>query len=1161
MYKHIIDHNTLETFRNRLLNFGKGNALFQLNDRAWLTIDVDTDTLPVNKALKKIHRKGKQYLKSTGIPPWKLTHGVLHWWDKRKQEAVTSPLLLKNGVLENVKGPEELLRFAESGEWFINPLIRYYFDEVYGVQLEKQPESLESVKAAIEEIIKGLQWNDDKDIQALIWKMEETSGIGLFNTGSYAFLHDYSVLLKDNIDPEVELKLEVPDSTPAFIQRPDPSQLEGLKAVSSGHSLQITGPPGTGKSSLITNLISDALLKQQKVLFVSEKKTALDVVYAKMNDQGLGAFCSFYHHSQSPTLWIKALNDSFEWMKDRKLSKNSDQLEQLTQKLELQKDFFRQYAEVVEEEVKGTGQQVGELILSLKDGSEKKNEELLKAIQQENISSILLTEHEELLKRMESQLQTLHELNVQNLIKPAFFREQKEPGKALDKMVGNIESGLNRLLEEFGDAKNVPNLPFLKELTLVATQLSHHYRAYQEILKNSTAEERFLKWGHEVVALQEQVEEQRKVLKAPEQLPSPSEIEDIRQQVQLPPKWYQFGKKKHLGKIQLNGFESKKAQLDYLDRLLVFREKELQLSEKKSRLFSRYALNISMAELGMMLSGVERMNRHHKAARWLVHQAKAAEYREVLGKLDGLIEQTYRSVLNLWGSGALKLSMEELLEQAAATKKLIPALQTLEPQIQQLPTNDRSVILLLAKSGTTESLRQHVHQYLLDKHLNYRPVFTGTSKKVYAEKVASFNRLVKEYADAVQGSIIDRQVSRVHDFLQLTDQYARETQKELKPLRKQLQQGKRKLFHEFSKTKRHLSPFEMLESEAQQWIQTLQPVWIMNTLSVSESLPLEKDLFDLVIFDESSQIPVEHAIPALYRAKRVVVVGDEQQMPPSKFFASTIEEDDEKEVSLMQYFKPVLNEQVLQWHYRSQHPRLIAFSNQNFYQNRLIPLPGKANSLQPVQHTFVKEGRFIDRKNEVEAKALVNALKQLKIVKDTLAVVCFSEEQAALVEKQLPENDQIQVMSLEQVQGEEYDRVWISLAYGKNEEGQFRYYLGPLNRAEGPRRLNVLMSRARKSMHLFHSVMPEDFTGRYENPGVDMLYRMLQFFLEDHSHSAQEMDYPEPLGKLEKEGEKIMGSDQYGHYSLVANEPLNEGFVQHLFGEMGVDFEFTQKIS
>ena len=174
------------------------------------------------------------------------------------------------------------------------------------------------------------------------------------------------------------------------------------------------------------------------------------------------------------------------------------------------------------------------------------------------------------------------------------------------------------------------------------------------------------------------------------------------------------------------------------------------------------------------------------------------------------------------------------------------------------------------------------------------------------------------------------------------------------------------------------------------------PIWMMNPLTVSESLPCVANLFDVVVFDESSQVPLEDAIPSVFRSKQLIVVGDDQQMPPSRFFASA---QDEVKTILDQSME-VGPCEMLKWHYRSKHPNLIEFSNRTFYRNELVCLPPSING-QAVEVIHV-DGNYQAGKNTNECKAIAKYYSALNASQfEKIAIICFLRNRKKQFEKSL----------------------------------------------------------------------------------------------------------------------------------------------------------------
>ena len=298
----------------------------------------------------------------------------------------------------------------------------------------------------------------------------------------------------------------------------------------------------------------------------------------------------------------------------------------------------------------------------------------------------------------------------------------------------------------------------------------------------------------------------------------------------------------------------------------------------------------------------------------------------------------------------------------------------------------------------------------------------------------------------------------------------------------------------------------------------LCPVMLMSPLSVAQYLAVDNCLFDIVVFDEASQMPTSEAVGAIARGKAIVVVGDPKQMPPTNFFSvsTTDEEDadvDDLESILDECISLSMPTKHLGWHYRSKHESLIAFSNANYYEGKLITFPSVDDLQSKVTWQHV-EGVYDfgkTRTNKAEAEAIVTETieRMQRTPERSIGIVAFSKQQSDLIEDllnerlaQLPElelknresEESIFVKNLENVQGDERDVILFSVGYGPDHEGKVSMNFGPLNKAGGERRLNVAISRSRYEMKVFSSLRPEQIDERRTNAeGVLGLKAFLQY--------------------------------------------------------------------
>lgn len=298
----------------------------------------------------------------------------------------------------------------------------------------------------------------------------------------------------------------------------------------------------------------------------------------------------------------------------------------------------------------------------------------------------------------------------------------------------------------------------------------------------------------------------------------------------------------------------------------------------------------------------------------------------------------------------------------------------------------------------------------------------------------------------------------------------------------------------------------------------LCPIMLMSPLSVAQYIDMNGPKFDIVVFDEASQMPTSEAIGSIARAKTAVIVGDPKQMPPTSFFSvNTTDEDnadlDDLESILDDCISLSMPTRYLGWHYRSKHESLITFSNRNYYDSKLITFPSADDMKSHV--TWQKVEGYYDygktRTNTAEAEAITDeAINRLSREPGrSLGIVAFSRQQSDLIEDILAEKlsrhpelelqnrqsaEPLFVKNLENVQGDERDVILFSVGYGPDKDGHVSMNFGPLNKAGGERRLNVAVSRARYEMKVFSTLTPEQIDERRtQSEGVLGLKRFIQF--------------------------------------------------------------------
>ena len=334
------------------------------------------------------------------------------------------------------------------------------------------------------------------------------------------------------------------------------------------------------------------------------------------------------------------------------------------------------------------------------------------------------------------------------------------------------------------------------------------------------------------------------------------------------------------------------------------------------------------------------------------------------------------------------------------------------------------------------------------------------------------------------------------------------------------------------------------------------PVFLMSPISCAQYLSPDMPKFDIVIFDEASQMPTSEAIGAIARGKSLIVVGDSKQMPPTSFFQSKglddLDSDLDDQDSILDDCDVIgMPSRCLTWHYRSKHESLIRFSNAKFYGNNLVTFPSPNDMVAKVSFVNTK-GIYGEKRatNEIEAKAIIKEverrLKSPELRKKKIGIVTFSSSQQEMIDDLLQDffskhkdlekinlesEEPIIVKNLENIQGDERDVILFSICYGPDKSGTMHYRFGPINNSGGEKRLNVAISRARYEMIVFASFEPEILANmKSESRGAQELYNFLKYakygadalIVPNGSAKENKVGFEKQIAeKLEEKGYKV----------------------------------------
>ncbi|MEG0589748.1 DUF4011 domain-containing protein, partial [Aurantimicrobium sp.] len=403
----------------------------------------------------------------------------------------------------------------------------------------------------------------------------------------------------------------------------------------------------------------------------------------------------------------------------------------------------------------------------------------------------------------------------------------------------------------------------------------------------------------------------------------------------------------------------------------------------------------------------------------------------------------------------------------------------LTPVVEKLESAEGTVVEI---SGLFErSFRSRLHSSIIEKESALREFFGNDHNK----RIERFREL-DEYLAKLSKDLIR---VRLASGIPRDDGKDDIPKEEIGLLRK-----------EIGKHGRHI-PVRQLIGRIPTLLSRLKPCVLMSPLSVAQYLDASHETFDIVIFDEASQIPVWDAVGAIARGNQLIVVGDPKQLPPTNFFSTNTDNEDDSTPEEHKDLESILDELIthglrhkrLQWHYRSRHEGLITFSNRQYYENDLLTFPSPEIKHEGVRFRHLPNARYDkgkSRTNRKEAEALVqelvSRLRNPSLPPRSYGVVTFNQAQQVLIQNLLDEErrkypeiephfgdeppvegESVFVKNLENVQGDERDVIFFSICYGLDEAGKLSMNFGPLNRDGGERRLNVAATRAKYEMFVF----------------------------------------------------------------------------------------------
>ncbi len=975
----------------------------------------------------------------------------------------------------------------------VNPYVKFLYSELSGKPLEEAPEELEfsgkfeRIKNLLEELNLGLKVNEEYIIGNFHYHrfhmLRELEGIE--QSGAKKPLVN-QLLGNDFEAPE---KMHLPKG---LLSAADVDQQRVFQTLEEKNVL-LQGPPGTGKSQVLINILGKSVKSQLKCLTVSEKRVALEVIVKKLSERNLGAFAFVIHSQTKSADLLKQLKETWNLLETATIDsgKNLHLSEQLHASLQLLLDRLN-----LPDYFAGVSYRTFcDLVLET-------------PIDQSKFSTLIPSIDEWL--RVKSDVQELDEklsgFSMLRGLRTPFFEQWN--GYQLAK---GCLFQLKYLQEKLGELHSLNDLDkFISALGRCQLVENENYKVYSGLAFKPREWKKFQKQVQEFIVLEEKLNAEKSETQIWKQTPSKSQLDSWEKAAS----WLQLRKRKKaitsllkdasvLPEIALSNWKNyleTAAEMKTLERY--FTELGLNPTRHELELGMIYAAGLQR-ESGTLLSEI---------AAW------TSDQRKQLIELGPELKELRSKLVNYF-----KIDQNRSLESFLIQKKTdFVVLSAVYETVKKMPA---FFFELIEEVNSWKELQALILFGSLRKIESLNPELVKFSGELLHQRldqlIETENEEQTDFAESIRYQI-QRQFADFEELLRTPAQKLTAKQKEQKA---KLKKGKSILVKEFAKSRNNLSIRNLLASDAKEWIQLLIPVWLATPNQVADHFPLEEELFDLVLFDESSQIPLPNALGSLFRSKRALVAGDEQQMAPTNYFGKNFGFHDLLHQAAY-YFERV----PLRHHYRSENRDLIQFSNTHFYKNELIVYPSFSQK-QVLFHHFIANGVFENRKNVEEAQAIARFLEAFSNWEDqTLGIVAFSEEQlkaiwsecSARVRELLTigqDEGKLFFKALENVQGDEADVLIIGLGYARNAEGDFHMRFGPLNQENGYKRLNVLLTRAKKELHFFSSVSSRDFQ-LSENESVNLLRKFLVNLEESQSLKPQTV-FPYRLESEKIDGESV----------------------------------------
>ena len=1089
------------------------------------------ETLQSEKVAQKLLKDQKRLLEELGVSPIHIAIGFCSWVEATatgttdEEKTTYAPIFLLQVEIEFQRSAKQPFKLRASQELKLNGVLAHAA-EAAGIEFDERAFLSRLPEVVNLDNLKDLVVDLEDDLYELQGFVAETevflAAFSYQDEAIYRDLSDAEALLNSDlvramagdgdaiakVQEQIDIPIELPDTVdPALenlILEADASQNQVISSALAGNVVVVEGPPGTGKSQTISNLLAESLASGKRVLFVAQKRAAITAVTSRLAAKGLDQLVLDIHEQHRGPQVAAQLQSSFDNMK------NASKIDK---------------SEVEESLVEARGQ-----LLALRQAI------FIDAV---------------------SMGRTLSQWRDDYFACPEFLRPK---WRLPDSFVSSLEAdSYNRLLLLVGDLAKAGCLSGDFETRINSWNINS-VKTEADLLNCVSNSKEYLASGRGVLTSIVAANSKGASLKVAGFLEKAKGAVLKGWLIENAPKLLLKGLTLNEVEAHLRNLGEGAGKTDFGSRFRTY----LQLLPliPGDRFQKNIALNALRQLIELRESSLTETPVLPSGLNWRSTLFHLNQFEGVLESLQGLNFKTMTL-------DSLEDHLNILLRDPSQNQ--IPKFWSIKEELNsiglsQLLGNLREAfsmspsvehVLLLTKGAISQSVIEKV--LLSDQRL------TGMNQNSISDAIRQFN-----IAEADHYRLNAKRIKWLAGLnLQMACDEHRDEYRYLDG------EAKRKKGHK---------PLRTLLEKAPNLMLAANPIWAMSPIQAASYLPRSK-LFDLVIFDEASQVKPEMAISSIIRGKSVVIAGDSNQLPPTNFFSGAGLLLDSKETE-DQYFEDATkdSESILEaaervigsskkrlnWHYRSRDERLIALSNLEIYGNSLTTFPA-SDTPDAVRHVLVREGKHKTVVSGINNNEIEKTIELIKThcrdhPNESLGVITFgvnhlekleialdSERQRdKVLDKWLDvhEKEPFFMKNLERVQGDERDAIIIFTGYGKSTDGKISMQWGPLTQEVGRRRLNVAISRAKRRMTLVSTMSSAELSNANIRPGtgVDLYLKFLEY-MENAGTGYRRSSSEIPLNpfeldikrKMESAGLLVTTQFGVGNYRLdfVIHDPEN----------------------